>query len=127
MNKIICQKCGSEYARISNFDAGICDSCRTKNELKIYQALPKVFQTFGIICIGMFLPLVIVPMIGGMEGGYYILSRRKTMLRATPFALLMLNLGNTLLMIIFFSLSTYFKQKYTRLKENHSELLEKDI
>ncbi|MEK7724674.1 MAG: hypothetical protein AAB336_10025 [Acidobacteriota bacterium] len=97
------------------------------NELKVYEVLPTVFQTFGIICIGMFLPLLIVPLIMGTEGGYYILSRRKTMLRATPFALLMLNLVNTVLIIIFFSLSTYFKQKYTRLKEKHSELLEKDI
>lgn len=124
MNKQICAKCQSEYERISEFDSGICKSCQIKNEIKVYEALPTVFSTFGFIFIGMFLPFLILPLVNGMEGDHYIMSKKKGILRITPFGLLMLNAFNVVLIIIFFRLSAYFKQKLVKVKEQSSDLLQ---
>jgi len=124
MNNQICAKCQSEYQKISDFDSGICKPCQIKNEIKVYEALPTVFSTFGIIFIGMFLPFLILPLVNGMEGDHYIMSKKKGILRITPFGLLMLNAFNVVLIITFFRLSSYFKQKLARIKEQSADLLQ---
>ena len=124
MNNQICGKCQSEYQKISDFDSGICKSCQIKSEIKVYEALPTVFSTFGIIFIGMFLPFLILPLVNGMEGDHYIMSKKKGILRITPFGLLMLNAFNVVLIITFFRLSSYFKQKLARIKEQSADLLQ---
>lgn len=125
MNNQICAKCQNVYEKISDFDSGICKSCQVKSEIKIYEALPTVFSSFGIIFIGMFLPFLILPLINGMEGDYYIMSKKKGVLRISPFGLLMLNAFNIVLIITFFRLSAHFKKKFVQVKEKYSELLEK--
>ncbi len=124
MNNQICGKCQSEYKRVSDFDSGICKPCQIKSEIKVYEALPAVFSTFGFIFIGMFLPFFILPLVNGMEGDYYIMSKKKGILRISPFGLLMLNAFNVVFIITFFKLSAYFKQKLVRIKEQSSDLLE---
>ncbi|MCY7347804.1 MAG: hypothetical protein LH614_16520 [Pyrinomonadaceae bacterium] len=86
--------------------------------------MPIVFLTFGLICIGMFLPFLIFPMVSGTDWqGYYVFhNKRGGVARFSPFAVLMLNVVNTVLIITFFSLATYFKGKFEEKKQKSAEL-----
>lgn len=121
--KANCIKCQAEYERKSEIDSICCQLCQDKANVKVYEILWAVFLVFGLIGIGMFLPFLIIPLMSGTENGYFVMEGKKgPPLKITPFALLMVNLVNTGLIITFFILSRRFKEKLENTKLRLSEI-----
>lgn len=126
MTKAICTKCQAEYEKKSELDSIFCQLCQMRSNVRVYEVVSATFLTFGLMCIGMFLPLAIIPLVIGANSlGYYVPFGKGGM-RATPFAFLMMNLVNAGLMIAFLSVWKYFKGKLNKMKIRLSEIENKD-
>lgn len=125
--RVNCLECEVEYEKESEVDSIICPLCRMQSKVVAFEFVSATFLVFGVICIGMFIPLAIVPLVIGENSlglGYYLpLGRRGSMV--TPLTLLVINLVNFGLMIAFLSVWRYFKRKFDKTKISLSEI-EKD-
>ncbi len=120
MEKLICQKCPAEFEKTPKTNSIFCPSCQAKTNIKLYEILAAMFLVFGLCCIGLLIPFLLIPLANGPDGaGQYIMSNKKGgVIRFTSTSLLITNLFVGLTIVGFLILAAYFKEKHELLKNN---------
>ncbi len=69
--KINCLKCETEFEKVSEFDSEVCQTCQNKSETKPYEGLSQTFFYLGFIFMFLFVPCLVLPLLGESRNGYY--------------------------------------------------------
>jgi hypothetical protein len=115
------------YKRIGN-NSGICPACDTKlkSDIKLFLIAKALFLTFGLVAIGMFIPLLLLPLIAGPNAsGMYSMPRGRFStgpgVLFTSSVLWVINAFNLVLSISFLSIAAFFNKKQAKREVKYSD------
>ena len=128
MSLAICQQCKTDFEKSPANDLSICAACeeKIKADIKILKDVKQLFGAFVFIAIGMFIPLVILPMVKGADSSGYYEFKDKTTAIYSFNGLVVLNVLNTVALTTFFSLYIFFKNKLLKKEADYYNSFDKE-